>query len=132
VCIVFILLLVLMKFVRRSMVRAVKGMIAEKTGIFVSFIIALIAFQLMTLATTWVVMKTYASAVCTCVLIVGAVYWYKYCLRIYNRFKFVEPDIEWRNSDEGNSEHNSKDESGHNPLQTSLLPPSQSFSDNGV
>ena len=38
----------------RSMVRAVKGMIAEKSGIFMSFIMCLIAFQLMTLAVTWV------------------------------------------------------------------------------
>jgi hypothetical protein len=36
------------------MVRAVKGMIAEKSGIFMSFIMCLIAFQLMTLAVTWV------------------------------------------------------------------------------
>lgn len=84
-----------------SMVRAVKGMIAEKSGIFMSFIMCLIAFQFMTLAVTWVMMETYSSAVSTIVLTVGALYWYKYCLRIYNRFKFIEPDIEWRNSDAG-------------------------------
>lgn len=108
----------------RSMVRAVKGMIAEKTGIFVSFIISLIAFQCMTLATTWVVMKTYASSACTCVLMIGAVYWYKYCLRIYNRFKFVEPDIEWRNSDENKSDKDStRDEYvSNNPLQGGMKP----------
>jgi hypothetical protein len=83
----------------RSMVRAVKGMIAEKEGIFTSFIISLIAFQVMTLATTWIVMKTYASATCTAILIAGGLYWYKYCLRIYNRFKFIEPDIEWKDED---------------------------------
>ena len=83
--------------------RAVKGMIAEKSAIFVSFIIALVAFQCMTLATTWVVMKFYGACVCTVLLIGGGVYWYKYCLRIYNRFKFIEPDIEWRNSDMENS-----------------------------
>lgn len=35
------------------MVRAVKGMIAEKAGIFLSFILCLIAFQFITLAATW-------------------------------------------------------------------------------
>ena len=113
------------------MVRAVKGMIAEKTGIFVSFIVSLIAFQLMTLATTWVVMKTYASSVCTCVLMIGAVYWYKYCLRIYNRFKFVEPDIEWRNSDEDKSDRgvSTDDYAGKSPLHNNIMPsPSQSDS----
>ena len=74
-------------------------MIAEKGAIFTSFIISLIAFQVMTLATTWIVMRTYASAICTGILLVGGLYWYKYCLRIYNRFKFIEPDIEWK--DEG-------------------------------
>ena len=85
--------------------RAVKGMIAEKSGIFMSFIMCLIAFQFMTLAVTWVsyffdtsqesilckvfnfkvMMETYSSAVSTIILTVGALYWYKYCLRIYNR-----------------------------------------------
>mmetsp|Transcript_15107 Transcript_15107/g.22725 ORF Transcript_15107/g.22725 Transcript_15107/m.22725 type:complete len:406 (+) Transcript_15107:142-1359(+) len=99
-----------------SMVRAVKGMIAEKTAIFVSFIVSLIAFQCMTLATTWVVMKTYASSVCTAVLMVGAVYWYKYCLRIYNRFKFIEPDIEWRNSDGGSDVAKHSSSIDQNPM----------------
>ena len=36
------------------MVRAVKGMIAEKAGIFLSFILSLIGFQFITLAATWV------------------------------------------------------------------------------
>ena len=73
------------------MVRAVKGMMAEKGAIFASFTISLIAFQVMTLAVTWIVMKTYASAVCTGALVIGGGFWYQYCLRIYNRFKFVEP-----------------------------------------
>lgn len=85
------------------MVRAVKGMIAEKGAIFTSFIIALIAFQAMTLATTWIVMKTYASAACTAILLIGGMYWYKYCLRIYNRFKFIEPDIEWKDDEHNNA-----------------------------
>ena len=69
----------------RSMVRAVKGMMAEKAGIFMSFITCLICFQLITLAATWVKMQTYAACIATIVLSVGATYWYKYCLRIYNR-----------------------------------------------
>lgn len=98
-----------------SMVRAVKGMIAEKSGIFMSFIMCLIAFQLMTLAVTWVMMETYSSAVSTVVLLVGGLYWYKYCLRIYNRFKFIEPDIEWRNSDAGSEMLRSTDTFNERP-----------------
>jgi hypothetical protein len=42
----------------------------------------------------------------------GGLYWYKYCLRIYNRFKFIEPDIEWRNSDVDDSDMSTTDPSG--------------------
>lgn len=111
-----------------SMVRAVKGMIAEKSGIFMSFIMCLIAFQLMTLAVTWVMMETYSSAVSTVVLTVGALYWYKYCLRIYNRFKFIEPDIEWRNSDAGSEMLRSTDNFNSDNDDSSQYPEKASMS----
>lgn len=86
-----------------SMVRAVKGMIAEKHGIFLSFILSLLSFQIITLAATWVKMQTYAAVIASLVICTGGFYWYKHCLRIYNRFKFIEPDVEWR-SDERDSD----------------------------
>ena len=86
-----------------SMVRAVKGMIAEKHGIFLSFILSLLSFQIITLAATWVSeatnmfnikykyhdfkvkMQTYAAVIASLVICTGGFYWYKHCLRIYNR-----------------------------------------------
>lgn len=109
-----------------SMVRAVKGMIAEKGAIFTSFIIALIAFQAMTLATTWIVMKTYASAACTAILLVGGMYWYKYCLRIYNRFKFIEPDIEWKDDERQNAPVNDQPITESHALKSDISSPENS------
>jgi hypothetical protein len=78
------------------MVRAVKGMIKEKEMIFGVFVASIFIFQVMTLSSTWVVMKMYASVICSIILVVGGCFWYHYCMRIYNRFRFIEPDVEWR------------------------------------
>ena len=78
------------------MVRAVQGMIREKDAIFVSFFLSIFAFLIATLATCWVIMKTISAAVSTVILIIGCYYWYTYCLRIYNRFRFDMSEIEWR------------------------------------
>jgi hypothetical protein len=78
------------------MIRAVKGMIKEKEMIFGVFVASIFVFQVMTLTSTWVVMKTYASAICSIILVIGGCFWYQYCMRIYTRFRFIEPDVEWR------------------------------------
>lgn len=78
------------------MVRAVQGMIREKDAIFVSFFFSIFAFLIATLATCWVIMKTISAAVSTVILVIGCYYWYTYCLRIYNRFRFDMSEIEWR------------------------------------
>ena len=56
-------------------------------------------------------MKTYSSAICSAVLVIGGLCWYKYCLRIYNRFKFTEPDIDWKESPLENEETNKRKKS---------------------
>lgn len=78
------------------MVRAVRGMIVEREVVFYVFLFSVVLFQLMTLSATWVVMRTHASATCSAILLIGGFFWYKYCTRIYNRFKFIEPDLDWR------------------------------------
>ena len=78
------------------MVRAVKGMVKEREMIFSVFVASIFVFQVMTLSSTWMVMKLYASVICSIILVVGGCFWYHYCLRIYNRFRFIEPGVEWR------------------------------------
>lgn len=69
------------------MVRAVDGMIKEKDAIFASLIISVLLFQLETLAAGFLVMDQNAAIACSMILGIGTYYWYKYCTRIYHRFK---------------------------------------------
>lgn len=87
------------------MVRAVKGMNKEKYAIFVSFLISIIFFQILTLATSWIKMRQPAAIACTGILLVGGMLWYKYCLRIYNRFYFEEPDLDWNDNGTDTKSH---------------------------
>jgi hypothetical protein len=105
------------------MVRAVKGMVAEKEMIFSVFLFSILTFQVMTLSSTWVVMKTYASYICSSILVIGGLFWYIYCLRIYNRFRFIEPDLDWKDDQtiNNNNEKYSKDEE-RNRYQSLPLP----------
>jgi hypothetical protein len=73
--------------VHSSMVRAVDGMIKEKDAIFLSLIASVLLFQMETLAAGFLVMEQNAAIVCSFILFTGAYYWYKYCSRIYYRFK---------------------------------------------
>jgi hypothetical protein len=72
---------------RRSMVRAVEGMVKEKDTIFIAFFVSVAVFQLAALACCFVVMTNKAAWTCSVIFIIGLYYWYFYCLRIYNRFK---------------------------------------------
>lgn len=69
------------------MVRAVDGMIKEKDAIFFSLIASVVLFQLETLAAGFLVMEQNAAIACSIVLCIGIYYWFKYCSRIYHRFK---------------------------------------------
>lgn len=59
----------------------------EKDAIFVSLVMSIALFQLLTLAVGFLVMTESAAIVCSIMLSIGSYYWYKYCIRIYNRFK---------------------------------------------
>jgi hypothetical protein len=71
----------------RSMVRAVEGMVKEKDHIFLAFFLSVIMFQVASLACCFVVMNHNAAWTSAAIFLAGLWYWYKYCLRIYNRFK---------------------------------------------
>lgn len=69
------------------MVRAVDGMIKEKDAIFAALIASVLLFQLETLAAGFLVMDQNAAIVSAIILGIGTYYWFKYCSRIYHRFK---------------------------------------------
>ncbi len=69
------------------MVRAVDGMTKEKDAIFLSFLITIVFFQVATVGCGFIVMDVEAAWAACCIVLIGGFYWYKYCLRIFNRFK---------------------------------------------
>ena len=70
-----------------SMVRAVDGMVSEQDQIFLSFILSLVFFTINTVVAFWFFMSNTIAWVCAALTFVFSAYWYKCCLRIYNRFK---------------------------------------------
>jgi hypothetical protein len=79
--------LILVLITARSMVRAVEGMVQEKDSIFLAFFLSVVLFQSASLACCFVVMNHNAAWTSVAIFLIGLWYWYKYCLRIYNRFK---------------------------------------------
>lgn len=71
------------------MVRAVEGMVKEKDSVFLAFFLSVVLFQSASLACSFVVMNHNAAWASTGIYLIGLWYWYKYCLRIYNRFKVL-------------------------------------------
>lgn len=78
-----------------SMVRAVDGMCAEQYEIIYIFSCNIFVLGVSTIATYYVVMDEYGAHACTGITIIAMYYWYRYCLRIYNRFKYVEQGAQW-------------------------------------
>lgn len=87
-----------------SMVRAVDGMVYEQQQVILTFSINIFALGVSTISTYYVIMDIWGAHVCTAITVVAMYFWYAYCLRIYNRFKFVKTPLTWtpdeRDSDE--------------------------------
>lgn len=78
------------------MVRAVDGMMEEKEAIFNSFILAIGSFQVMGVAICWIIMPYYAAAAFTAISILASYFWYRYCTRIFLRFKIHNENLAWQ------------------------------------
>lgn len=77
-----------------SMVRAIKGMHSEKRHIFISYVFSIITFIILVLSLCWVLMRFSVSLTCSVIVLIAALYWYKYCRRIYRRFFYIESSEE--------------------------------------
>jgi hypothetical protein len=60
---------------------------------FFAYVLMMLSLALSVIASFWVLMDFKASCVCTFIFIFGMLQWWRYCLRIYNRF-FVDPITE--------------------------------------
>lgn len=94
-----------------SMVQAVEGMVIEQKQVLFSFIVTTAAFGINVIGMYWVMMDQKSAIASSLITLVGMYFWYHYCLRIYNRFKFSSKAVDW--DDRYNPEHNLEDHDAH-------------------
>jgi hypothetical protein len=90
-----------------SMVQAVEGMVIEQKQVLFSFIVTTAAFGVNCIGMYWIMMDQASAITSSVITLVGMYFWYHYCLRIYNRFKFSSKVVDWDNA--YNPEHNLDD-----------------------
>jgi hypothetical protein len=84
-----------------SMVVAVEGMVAEQEQVVNAFTVMMISLACGTMGAFFVQMEFY-GACAACVIMLACVWlWYHYCLRIYNRFKFLPAHSRWDSRSKG-------------------------------
>lgn len=91
------------------MVRAVEGMVKELDAIFIAFFVSIFFFQTATAATSFVVMENEAAWIALGIYVIGSYIWYKYCIRIYNRFKLRSVGFAWRDDEDERPEGRNSD-----------------------
>eukprot|EP01031_Cornospumella_fuschlensis_P040604 gene40604-49506_t len=78
-----------------SMVRAIEGMVVEQQNILTSFTISIFAYGLNNISMYWQMMDNYNAIICMIISVIGMVFWYRYSLRLYNRFSWNSLKVEW-------------------------------------
>lgn len=76
-----------------SMVKAVEGMIEEQTVILRSFVLTVLSLGVLLVSYSWMTMTINAATISTIIIIIGAYFWYSYCVRIYNKFKWTDMEV---------------------------------------
>lgn len=81
-----------------SMVLAVEGMVIEQKQVLFSFILTTAAFGINCIGMYWIMMDQTSAITSSLITLIGMYFWYHYCLRIYNRFKFSSKGADWDDS----------------------------------
>jgi hypothetical protein len=69
-----------------SMARAVEGMRDETRQVFIVYIVTVFSFAISMISSFWTVMTVRAAAICSAFFLFISYQWWRYCLRIYNKF----------------------------------------------
>ncbi len=83
-----------------SMVRAIKGMIAEQEQVLFAFCLTIFTFGLQCVGMYFIMMDGISATVCSVITGVCMILWYRYALRLYNRFSWSGINIDWSEDDE--------------------------------
>lgn len=104
-----------------SMVRAVEGLVIEQQEILNTFLIAIFSFGFQCIGMYWIMMDWKSAIATTVITIVGIICWYRYALRLYNRFSWKAIKVEWRGEDQDESENEDElDHDSSNPVKSAM------------
>lgn len=78
-----------------SMVHAVNGIVEEQPLIISAFFLMNIFFAISTIAFFWGTETKILAIITTLLMSVGMCFWYYYCSRIINRFRWAEDIVAW-------------------------------------
>lgn len=88
-----------------SMVKAIDGMIDEQKTIFWAFNATLLFLGLQQIGMYFIMMDSTSAWVTGALTLVAMVSWYRYGLRLYNRFNWDKLEIAWKEEEERNAAH---------------------------
>jgi hypothetical protein len=101
-----------------SMVRAVEGMVAEQEHIFYAFVWTIFFFGLQAIGMYWLMMDQTSAIVTSILTAIGMVYWYRYSLRVYNRFSWNKNvKLDWNEEEDPEEELNDLNPNALNMVQ---------------
>jgi hypothetical protein len=114
-----------------SMIVAIEGMVIEQKQILWSFIITVTSFGLQCIGLYWIMMDRSSAIVCTIITGIAMVLWYRYSIRLYNRFSWSQLRVDWNDEEDPDVELDDLDPSVINQLhnktsKASSKPQSQS------
>ncbi len=101
-----------------SMVRAVEGMVSEQEHIFYAFVWTIFFFGLQAIGMYWLMMDSTSAVVCTILTAIAMIYWYRYSLRVYNRFSWSSMKVDWNEDEDPEEELNDLNPNALNMVQT--------------
>lgn len=99
-----------------SMIVAIEGMVVEQQQILVSFNITVISFGLQCIGMYWIMMDQTCAIITTIITSIAMVVWYRYSLRLYNRFSWNQLRVDWKDEQDPEEELEDLDPSIINAL----------------
>lgn len=97
-----------------SMVRAVEGMIAEQENVLQAFLLAIFSFGFQCIGMYFIMMDSMSAIISSAFTLIAIFLWYRYALRLYNRFSWKNVNVAWDGKDD-ESEADERDDYATEP-----------------
>lgn len=83
-----------------AMAQVIDGMIFEQHSVVFAFVVSMLFFEISMGGMYMVMMDDYIGPISFVIAVGGILLTYRHCLRIFNRFRFVNPLTRWTDNDE--------------------------------